>query len=143
MTNKIKIEMPEKVGCATHDAYIDICQACNLINKERLDAAKKKASDIAYVIVYKKWKGYLEAVRKPFKEDASNIDKNMIESDFVRDAKQNITRDLYPFTSDSGRFCRAIWNATIKDLSRLLWGFCPTIKVDVGKKRKKRITLWY
>ena len=33
----------------------------------------------------------------------------------VKFAKQNITKELYPFTPGSAKFCRSIWNAVIKD----------------------------
>jgi hypothetical protein len=66
-----------------------------------------------------------------------------MEDSFVEAAKSNITKDLYPFTPGSAKYCHSIWNAAIKDLSHRLWGFAPIIKVDVGKKKKKRMTLWY
>lgn len=143
MDNKILIKQPNEIGCVTHDKYMGCCKPCILINKEITDTAKTKASDIAYMIVYKKWKGYLQSVKKPSLDKCNNAEKNMIEDGRVKVAKRNITRDLYPFTDDSAKFCRSVWNAAIKDLSRLLWGYAPIIKVDVGKKIKKRVTLWY
>jgi len=143
MTNKILIEAPERGGCLSCRSYNKECPACKLLYAERLAAIKKKVSDLAYVIVYNNWSLYLEAVRRPFEKGSSNLDKNIMEDSFVKAAKSNITRDLYPFfTPGSAKFCRSIWNAAIKDLSHRLWGFAPIIKVDVGKK-KKRITLWY
>lgn len=149
MSNKILIERPEKTGCLSCHAYSEDCPACKKLYSERLAAAKKKASDIAYVIVYDNWNNYLAAVRKPFKADATNSEKNIIETDFVKEAKGNLTRDLYPFSVNSSKFCTSIWNAAIKDLSHRLFGPCPIVKIRTGYKNKKgkdkfkRITLWY
>lgn len=142
MTNKIQRTMPEKISCFACSKYNEACPHCKLINTERLNAVKKRTSDLVYVIIYHNWNNYLEAVRKPFKPDATTIEKNMCETEFVRNAKRNITKDLYPFTPGSARFCRSIWNAAIKDLSHRLFGTCPIVKVKVGNKNK-RMTLWY
>jgi hypothetical protein len=52
MTNKILIEQLEKGGCLSCHSYNNECPACKLLYAERLAALKKKASDIAYVVVY-------------------------------------------------------------------------------------------
>ena len=143
MTNKILIEEPKKEGCCSCFSYTEDCPACKKLYLERLAIVKKKVSDLAYVIVYDNWNNYLDAVRRPFEKDSSNLDKNIMEDSFVKFAKQNITKELYPFTPGSAKFCRSIWNAAIKDLSHRLWGFAPIIKVDLSNKRKKRMTLWY
>ena len=106
--------------------------------------AKHEAISIAYKIVYDYWLDYIAKVRKPFSAGLNSSEKNLIEDDFVKDAKKLITDDLYPFTDDSEKWCKRIWYTAIKDMSMKLFdGYCPEVTVTVGKNKKVRRVMWY
>jgi len=137
---KSTLQCPKPEGCMQHHAaegYKKGCACCALLNKQRKEAFKSSAQDVAYRIIDPLWKTYLDLAQKKNKKESKQF--------VVEEALQLITEEHCPWSNKTGI---RLWNNVLIELARLKDdSYIPVIKVKERNKetgRMKTVTkiLW-